>query len=199
MSCDERRERERREERTTNVPAWTGLYRECAGSWLATRTERRGETDIRSLSLSDSALSHAVCHELEDGVRKRRDEDGGREGGREGEAGGSCSTKTFVKLPWDLDLERLQVHRIEPLSIYSQRSINMLLFEDDSLPMRERSNRILIQTPELAAQVSAPGALDDGTWKELCRKLCNTTTDKASRLYGKVITHDPTIDSLYPR
>lgn len=75
----------------------------------------------------------------------------------------------------------------------------MLLFEDDSLPMRERSNRILIQTPDLAAQVSAPGALDDGTWKELCRTLRNTTTDKASRLYGKVITHDPTIDSLYPR
>ena len=104
-----------------------------------------------------------------------------------------------MKLPWDLDLERLQVRHIEPLSIYSRRSINMLLFEDDSLPMRERSNRILIQTPDLAAQVSAPGALDDGTWKELCRKLCNTTTDKASRLYGKVITHDPTIDSLYPR
>lgn len=207
----EERERERREKRTTNVPAWTGLYRKCTLCCVLAvagdaHGEERQDGHTVSLSLSFSLTLRFLtlsATSSRDGVRKRRVEDGRTEGGKEGRerrrGGGSCSTKTFVKLPWDLDLERLQVRHIEPLSIYSRRSINMLLFEDDSLPMQERSNRILIQTPDLVAQVSAPGALDDGTWKQLCRTLCNTTTDKASRLYGKVITHDPTIDSLYPR
>lgn len=93
MSCDERRERERREKRTTNVPAWTGLYRKCTLCCaLAVAGDAHGEEkqDGHTVSLSDSALSHAVCHELEgrrEKAQSRGRTEGGREG-REGEAGG---------------------------------------------------------------------------------------------------------------
>jgi hypothetical protein len=95
----EERERERREKRTTNVPAWTGLYRKCTLCCVLAvagdaHGEERQDGHTVSLSLSFSLTLRFLtlsATSSRDGVRKRRVEDGRPEGGKEArtpEAGG---------------------------------------------------------------------------------------------------------------
>jgi hypothetical protein len=92
----EERERERREKRTTNVPAWTGLYRKCTLCCVLAvagdaHGEERQDGHTVSLSLSFSLTLRFLtlsATSSRDGVRKRRVEDGRREGRNGGRGGG---------------------------------------------------------------------------------------------------------------